>query len=83
MVEPEVRTGIGVPHSFAGYYFATSLITKLIGLRPFERILMDKNNSFRNENHENLEVSYLANFWITMIERKELPEQPAGLERGE
>ena len=49
----------------------------------FERILMDKNNSFRNENHENLEVSYLANFWITMIERKELPEQPAGLERGE
>ena len=49
----------------------------------FERILMDKNNSFRNENHENLEVSYLAKFWIAMIERKELPEQPAGLEWGE
>ena len=28
MVEPEVRTGIGVPHSFAGYYFATSLMNK-------------------------------------------------------
>jgi hypothetical protein len=50
----------------------------------FERMLMDKNNSFRNENHENLEVSYLAKFGIVaMIERKELPEQPAGLERGE
>jgi hypothetical protein len=44
---------------------------------------MDKNNSFRNENHENLEVSYLAKFGIEMRERKELPEQPAGLERGE
>ena len=106
-----------------------------VGLRPFERILMDKNNSFRkylpnklagfkedeviealgkalkNEeediyqtrviaglgqtgkkaipilqqyvNHENLEVSYLAKFWIAMIERKELPEQPAGLEWGD
>ena len=107
-----------------------------VGLRPFERILMDKNNSFRKylpnklagfkeddvievmgkalknedeaiyqtrliaglgqtdskkaipilqqyENHENLEVSYLANFWIAMIERKELPEQPAGLEWGD
>ncbi|MGB7531675.1 MAG: HEAT repeat domain-containing protein [Halobacteriota archaeon] len=31
-------------------------------------------------NHENLEVSYLAKFGIAMIERKELPEQPAGLE---
>jgi len=104
-----------------------------VGLRPFERILMDKNNSFRkylpnklagfkeddviavlgnalkNEdeaiyqtrliaglgqsdskkaipilqqyvNHENLEVSYLAKFWIAMIEGKELPEKPAGLE---
>ena len=45
-----------------------------IGLRPFERILMDKNNSFRK---------YLAKFWIAMIERKELPEQPAGLEWGD
>ena len=104
-------------------------------MRPFERILMDKNNSFRKylpnklagfkeddvievlgkalknedeaiyqtrlitglgqtdskkaililqqyENHENLEVSYLAKFWIAMIERKELPGQPAGLEWG-
>ena len=107
-----------------------------VGLRPFERILMDKNNSFRKylpnklagfkendaievmgkalknedediyrtrliaglgqtdskkaipilqqyENHENLEVSYLAKFWIALIERKELPEQPAGLEWGD
>jgi len=101
-----------------------------VGLRPFERILMDKNNSFRkylpnklagfkednvievmgkalNEaiyqtrliaglgqtdskkaipilrqyvNYENLEVSFLAEFWIAMIERKELPKKPAGLE---
>jgi hypothetical protein len=107
-----------------------------VGLRPFERILMDKNNSFRkylpnklagfkeddvievlekalkNEdeaiyqtrliaglgqtdskkvipilqqyvNHENLEVSYLAKFWIAMIEGKELPEKPAKLEWGD
>jgi HEAT repeat protein len=107
-----------------------------VGLRPFERILMDKNNSFRkylpnrlagfkeedvievlgkalkNEeediyqtrliaglgqtdskntipilqqyvNHENPEVSYLAKLWIAMIERKELPEKPAGLEWGD
>jgi len=35
---------------------------------------MDKNNSFRK---------YLAKFGIAMIERKELPEQPAGLEWSE
>jgi hypothetical protein len=107
-----------------------------VGLRPFERILMDKNNSFRkylpnklagfkeedvievlgkalkNEeediyqtrliaglgqtdskntipilqqyvNHENPKVSYLAKFWIALIEGKGLPEKPAGLERGD
>jgi hypothetical protein len=106
-----------------------------VGLTPFERILMDKNNSFRkylpnmlagfkddnvivvmgnalkNEdeaiyqtrliaglgqtdskkaipilqqyvNHKNLEVSYLAKFWIAMIEGKDLPEKPDGLEWG-
>jgi hypothetical protein len=104
-----------------------------VGLSPFERILMDKNNSFRKylpnklagfkgdevieamgnalkneddsvyqtrliaglgqtddkkaipflrqyENHENLEVSYLAKFWIAMIEGKRLPPKPSGLE---
>jgi hypothetical protein len=104
-----------------------------VDLRPFERILMDKSNSFRkylpnklagfkddniiavmgkalmNEdeatfqtrliaglgqtdskkavpilqqyvNNENLEVSFLAEFWIAMIEGKELPPEPVGLE---
>jgi len=32
------------------------------------------------ENNEDLEVSYLAKFWIAMIEGKELPQKPVGLE---
>ena len=30
--------------------------------------------------HKDLEVSFLAEFWIAMIERKKLPPVPAGLE---
>jgi len=106
---------------------------QVVGLSPFERVLMDKSNSFRKylpnmlasfkddnvilvmekalmneddaiyqtrlivglgqtkskraipilqqyENNEDLEVSYLAKFWIAMIEGKELPQKPVGLE---
>ncbi len=105
---------------------------KKTGLQPFERILMDKTNSFRKylpnmlasfkedevtmlmgkalrnetearfqtelivglgrtdskqaiqilqqyETHKDIEVSFLAEFWIAMIERKKLPPIPAGL----
>ena len=35
-----MRTGIGAPHSFAGYYFATSLLNKYAGYH-FKQVLLN------------------------------------------